>query len=217
MDAPGARALAVRRPDMAGPDVEFQPVSDRPQPRLRAVHGGWVATVAQWCGGHLLWSLDQFARWFVSGLVFLGLRWLFGHWWFPRELWDEAPTLARGFDHARDVTPSDTALDPDEADDPAAQDDPRRVFIMALDEGGGRRLTFWDHTHRWDGQRWPCVLLLSHPCRRCEWFVPEFQGRPVCIAAERVRLRTHPRYRYSSLAQLREEIDALTDAADDES
>lgn len=216
MDAPDARALVVRPPDMPPPDRGFQPVPDRRLPTLRRTGVTvWVLTGGRWLARQLVWSLDHFARWFVSGLVFLGLRWLFGHWWFPRELWDDAPTLAEGFEHARDVTPRAAEAEADDAEEATPGDEPPpKVFVMALDEGAGERLTFWRHDHRCEGQLWPCVLLFSHPCRRCEWFVPAFQGRPLCVGAERVRLRSHPQYRYYSLAQLREEIEAFRDETD---
>src|SRR5690242_7173115 len=163
-----ARALVVAGPRVRrrGPNTLNSAASESPlRPphavRLRSrnpvvLFGGWIMT-------EVVWALDQFARWFISSLVFLAIKALFGRWYFPEDVWDSAPTYARGFEGARDVSPEtepvvegDVEVDPHRLTDP-----PRKEFLFALDEGGGEVHKFYDHQTRWFGQYFPCPLLYA--------------------------------------------------------
>ncbi len=204
--APRMRRLGLDAPNPTAPDPSPHP--PRPvRPRSRnplVLVGGWITT-------EVLWALDQFARWFISSLVFLAIKALFGRWYFPEDLWDSAPTYARGFEGARDVSPdADPVTETEvEVDQHRLTDPPGKEFLFALDEGEGEVHKFYDHETRRFGQYFPCPLLYAEPCASCEWFFPEGgDGRPLCAARARIRVRDDPRYRCYSLAQLYAEIAA---------
>lgn len=165
-----ARALVVAEPRMQrlGPDAPNPTDPDAsPYPpravRLRSrnplvLFGGWIMT-------EVFWALDQFARWFISSLVFLAIKALFGRWYFPEDLWDSAPTYARGFEGARDVSPDAEPIAETEVevDQHRLTDPPGKEFLFALDEGEGEVHKFYDHQTRRFGQYFP--VRCSTPSR----------------------------------------------------
>lgn len=182
-----------------------------------------LVMLGSWLVGELFLALDNWARWFLSSLVYFAVKWLLSHWFIPEELWQQGPELARGFDGARDVTPPQQ---PQQAQAGAATattagssrtvvrngrqrmlaDPPNARFLFAIDEGGGDNYKFYDHQTRYFGQVFPCPLLYAEPCQACEWFVMPAPNTPMCVARTLVRVHDEPYFMFHNLSQVKAEI-----------
>ena len=176
---------------------------------LPAIRGSNMLVVAvKWVTREILWSLDMFARFLITTMVFQGLKHLFSQWFFPKELWEKSPDLIRGFDPvARAKTVNGHEVDDDEEEE-GHDDGPMsseawakgtgtQPHFLFSDYDGQTTWKFWSHHVQWHGQRWPCPLLKPTPCDRCQWLVladRNGEDTPVCIA----RAKVCPHTRHSS-------------------
>jgi len=160
---------------LVSPDLLTRVVRGNARAALRS---GFV-----WTGHEVLRTADLFTRLAASVFVVRMISRLIGTWLFSKDTWETAPQLLRGFDGA----PPTMALD----------QKPELLF-----EFHDQR--FYRHSKQYDGQAWPCPLLMVERCSDCQWFVRGADGKPHCAAVAKTQTRFHDRFANADLYDLRE-------------
>lgn len=170
----------------AAPDLIPRPLVDASVVRTLG-HGAIteaMRSVLRLAGREVLTSVDLFVKLTLSVFAVRMVSKLMSESrWFSRELWEASPQLVQGFEPTRAA--------------PASQEKPELLFEHDDEK-------YYRHSRMYEGQVFPCPILLVEPCNTCKWFVRGGDGKSHCAAVAKVASRYHDRFRDMNLYDMRD-------------